>query len=201
MYPAFKRLFDVFGACLLLLGLLPLLGLVGVAILLTDGRPIFFTQVRAGRDGAPFRLYKFRTLQNGPKNPTRPLKYVTTLGAPLRRWAIDELPQLWNVLRGDMSLVGPRPVPLNQVHRYGPRERGRLRVRPGLTGWAQVQGRNALSWSERIDHDLWYVHHRTLKVDLQIVAQTPLVLLTGTGVYGSGGRNASFQSCQPDSDA
>jgi len=200
MYPVAKRLLDVFGASLLLLLLSLLLGMVALAIWGIDGRPVFFTQVRAGRDGAPFRLVKFRTLEPGPKDPTRPVAHTTRLGGPLRRWAIDELPQLWNVLRGEMSLVGPRPVPLSQAERYGPRERRRLRVRPGITGWAQVQGRNALSWPERIEHDRWYVRHRSLWIDLRILARTPLILLRGTGVYGPDGRTPSFSS-SPDPNA
>ena len=200
MYPVAKRLLDVLGASLLLLLLSPLLAVVALAIWGIDGRPVLFTQVRAGRGGAPFRLVKFRTLEPGPKDPTRPAAHTTRLGGPLRRWAIDELPQLWNVLRGEMSLVGPRPVPLSQAERYGPRERRRLRVRPGITGWAQVQGRNALSWPERIEHDRWYVRHRSLWIDLRILARTPLILLRGTGVYGPDGRTPSFSS-PPDPNA
>jgi lipopolysaccharide/colanic/teichoic acid biosynthesis glycosyltransferase len=200
MYPVAKRLLDVLGASLLLLLLSPLLAVVALAIWGVDGRPVFFTQVRAGRGGAPFQVYKFRTLEPGPKDPTRPAAHTTRLGGPLRRWAIDELPQLWNVLRGEMSLVGPRPVPLSQAERYGPRERRRLRVRPGITGWAQVQGRNALSWPERIEHDRWYVRHRSLWIDLRILGRTPLILLRGTGVYGPDGRTPSFSS-PPDPNA
>ena len=200
MYPVAKRLLDLLGASLLLLLFAPLLGMVALAIWGIDGRPVLFTQVRAGRGGAPFRLVKFRTLEPGPKDPTRPAAHTTRLGGPLRRWAIDELPQLWNVLRGEMSLVGPRPVPLSQAERYGPRERRRLRVRPGITGRAQVQGRNALSWPERIEHDRWYVRHRSLWIDLRILARTPLILLRGTGVYGPDGRTPSFSS-PPDPNA
>lgn len=197
MYPICKRLLDVVGAFVLLLLLSPLLGGVALAIWATDGRPVFFVQVRAGRGGAPFRLIKFRTLTRGPKDPTRPADHTIPIGEVLRRWAIDELPQLWNVLRGEMSLVGPRPVPLDQVARYGEHERLRLRVRPGLTGWAQVQGRNALSWPERIEHDRWYVQHRSLGTDLRILARTLPVLIRGTGVYGPDGRTPSFSS-SPD---
>jgi len=189
MYPVAKRLFDVVGASLLLVGLSPLLGLVALAIWGTDGRPVFFVQVRAGRDATPFRLIKFRTLTPGPKDPTRPADHTIQIGEVLRRWAIDELPQLWNVLRGEMSLVGPRPVPLSHVDRYGPRERLRLRVRPGLTGWAQIQGRNALSWPERIELDRQYVRSRTLGLDLYILGCTPGILFSGAGVTGRDGRN------------
>jgi len=194
MYPITKRLFDLVGAALLLIGLSPLLGLVALGIWWTDGRPVFFTQARAGRGGEPFRIFKFRTLEVGPKDPTRPSDYTIRLGDSLRRWALDELPQLWNVIRGDMSLVGPRPAPLSQVRRYGPRERLRLRVRPGLTGWAQIHGRNALSWPERIDRDRWYVHNRSLWTDLRILARTPVVIARGTGVYGPDGQTRPFSS-------
>ena len=200
MYPLAKRLLDVVGAALLLLGLSPLLGGVALAIWAVDGRPVLFTQRRAGRDGEPFRIYKFRTLETGPTDPTRPADHTIPLGDLLRRWALDELPQLWNVLRGEMSLVGPRPVPLSHVERYGPYERRRLHVRPGLTGWAQIQGRNALPWPERIEHDRWYVQHRSLGTDLRILARTLPVLIRGTGVYGPDGRTPSF-SASPDPHA
>lgn len=189
LYFVAKRLFDVSLAVALLLGLLPVLGIVALGIWLESGPPILFTQMRAGRDGKPFRLFKFRTLKLGPKDPTRPGDYTTSLGHPLRRWAIDELPQLWNVLRGDMSLVGPRPTLPEQVEKYSARERIRLRVRPGLTGWAQIHGRNALSWSERINYDIWYVRNRHFRLDLQIIIRTPKILIQGTGVYGPDDRN------------
>lgn len=187
-----KRILDCVGAATLLLLLTPVLALVVVALWVDDGRPIFFTQMRAGQHGESFRIYKFRTLHTGPKDPTRPTEHTTTLGEPLRRWAIDELPQLWNVLRGDMSLVGPRPVPLDQVAHYGTHERRRLHVPPGLTGWAQIHGRNALSWPERIELDIEYVEHYTPWMDLRILAHTPLVLIRGTGVYGPQQRNRRY---------
>lgn len=194
MYVATKRTVDALGALLLLMGLFPLLAGAAVAIWLVDGRPIFFSQSRIGRNGVPFRIVKLRTLKTGPKDPTRPAAHTTRIGPFLRRWAIDELPQLWNVLWGDMSLVGPRPALPEQGRTYGPRERIRLRVRPGLTGWAQIHGRNALSWPERIDHDLWYVRNRHLGIDLFILARTPAILIRGIGVYGPDGRTASFPS-------
>jgi lipopolysaccharide/colanic/teichoic acid biosynthesis glycosyltransferase len=191
-YPPTKRAFDGVGAALLLVVLAPLLAGVAAAVWWTDGRPVLFTQVRAGLGGVPFRIYKFRTLETGPTDPTRPAAHTTRLGGPLRRWALDELPQLWNVLRGEMSLVGPRPVPLEQVERYGPHERRRLKTPPGLTGWAQVHGRNALSWPERIELDVAYVRRRSLWMDLRILAATPRVLVRGTGVYGPQGRNQRY---------
>jgi lipopolysaccharide/colanic/teichoic acid biosynthesis glycosyltransferase len=198
-YTVSKRLFDVAGAALLLLILSPLLALVAAAIWLDDGRPVFFTQERAGRHGTLFHILKFRTLAPGPKDPTRPAAHTTRVGAPLRRWAIDELPQLWNVLRGDMSLVGPRPALPRQVQKYTPRQRTRLQVRPGLTGCAQVQGRNVLSWPERIRHDIWYIRHRGFWLDLKILGCTPLVLIRGIGVYGPDGRNPTVHP--PGSDS
>ncbi len=197
-YGFLKRTLDLVGASLLLLLLFPLLGLVAVGIWWEDGRPLLFTQLRAGRHGIPFRIYKFRTLETGPKDSTRPADYTTRIGAPLRRWAIDEWPQLWNVLRGDMSLVGPRPAPLDQVERYGTYERRRLHVRPGLTGWAQIHGRNAISWPTRIDYDIQYVQHRHLGWDLAILMWTPWILLRGTGVYGSNRQNESFSASSID---
>jgi lipopolysaccharide/colanic/teichoic acid biosynthesis glycosyltransferase len=196
-----KRAFDCVGAATLLLLLAPVLAVMAVALWLDDGRPILFTQMRAGQHGEPFRLYKFRTLHTGPKDPTRPADHTTTLGAPLRRWALDELPQLWHVLRGDMSLVGPRPAPLDQAAHYGPHERRRLHVPPGLTGWAQIHGRNALSWPERIEYDRWYVQNRSFPLDLYILLQTPRVLITGNGVYGPRNENSPFSSTPPSPHA
>ena len=191
-HPPTKRALDLVGASLLLLGLAPLLGLVALCIWLDDGRPLLFTQARAGCRGEPFRIFKFRTLTHEPDDPTHPSAYTIRTGDVLRRWALDELPQLWNVLRGEMSLVGPRPTLPEQVEQYGPHERTRLRVPPGLTGWAQIHGRNALSWPERIDLDVWYVQNRSLWLDLRILLYTPLIVLSGTGVEGEDGRNPAF---------
>lgn len=198
LYLIAKRVLDTGGALLLLVCLAPLLCVVSVWIWWDDGRPIFFVQTRAGQHGRPFRLLKFRTLSTSPTDPTQASAHTTTAGDVLRRWAIDELPQLWNVLRGDMSLVGPRPPLPEDLNQYGPRERIRLEVRPGLTGWAQIHGRNALSWPARIDHDIWYVRNRSLWLDLQILARTPPVLFRGQGVYGTDDRNPSFSSSPSD---
>jgi lipopolysaccharide/colanic/teichoic acid biosynthesis glycosyltransferase len=177
----------------------PLLMLIAGAIALFDGGAVFFMQQRAGQHGQPFRIYKFRTLRLGPKDPERPRAHCTRTGAFLRRWALDELPQLWNIVRGDMSFIGPRPTLLDQVRRYGAFERNRLHVKPGLTGWAQIHGRNALSWPERIRLDVWYVKHQSLWVDAEILLHTPRVLWRGTGVYGPTGANDAFAQSSPSS--
>ena len=193
-YPTTKRALDLVGASLLLLGLAPVFGLVALCIWLDDGNPILFTQTRAGGGGEPFRIFKFRTLTHEPDDPTRPSAHTTQVGGFLRRWALDELPQLWNVLRGEMSLVGPRPTLPEQVAQYDSYERTRLRMPPGITGWAQIHGRNALTWPERIDLDVWYVRNQGLFLDLWILLRTPLVLIRGTGVEGPDGRNPSFST-------
>jgi lipopolysaccharide/colanic/teichoic acid biosynthesis glycosyltransferase len=187
-----KRLFDIIGASLLLVGLFPLLATTALLIWIDSGRPIFFRQTRAGKNGIPFTILKFRTLKSDCGLTERPRQHETRLGGLLRRWALDELPQLWNILRGDMSLVGPRPTLLSQVEQYGPYERQRLAVRPGLTGWAQIHGRNAISWPERIDLDVWYVYHQSLWLDLSILARTPGILFSGTGVHGTDDHNPAF---------
>lgn len=199
-YSSYKPTLDRLGAMMALVFLSPLLlGIAGV-ILIVDGRPVLFTQQRAGRNGEPFRIYKFRTLRVGPKDLQHPKRYLTRTGAFLRHWALDELPQLWNVVRGDMSLVGPRPTLCEQAEAYGSFEGKRLRVKPGLTGWAQINGRNALSWPERIELDVWYVEHRSFWLDVRILMRTPFALLHGNGVYGPGGRNDTFPfSSSPES--
>lgn len=179
------------AALLLVLGL-PLLLLVAALIVAESGRPVLFRQTRIGYRGRPFDVIKFRTLHKGAHDPAAPRDRATWVGRALRRWSLDEWPQLWNVVRGEMSLVGPRPTLPDQVAAYGAFERRRLEVRPGLTGWAQIHGRNALSWPERIALDVWYVDHASLGLDLRILARTPGVLLSGRGVYGADDRNPDF---------
>lgn len=191
-YPVVKRGLDVVGAIVLLIGLSPLLGVVAACIWLEDGRPIFFTQDRAGHGGETFRIIKFRSLTQEPDAPARPTAYTTSVGQVLRRWGIDELPQLYNVLRGEMSLVGPRPPLVEDVHKYGREAQVRLQLRPGLTGWAQIHGRNSLTWKERIEFDVWYVRNYSFTVDLKILIWTLPALVQGTGVYGAGNRNPRF---------
>ena len=192
-----KRLFDVIGAGLLLGLSTPFSLLVAGLILAESGPPVLFRQERSGLRGRPFEVLKFRTLHAGAHDVGDPLSRVTRVGRLLRRWGLDELPQLWNVLRGEMSLVGPRPTLPEQTARYELFERRRLDVRPGLTGWAQIHGRNALSWPERIRLDVWYVEHASLRLDLYILLRTPGTLFRGEGVYGKGGRNEDFLEAGP----
>lgn len=194
--PAPQRLFErAVALCLLLLGA-PLLGSIAILIWHNDGRPVFFTQTRAGQNGVPFSILKFRTLDATVDSTCSPSEHVTSTGSVLRRWALDELPQLWNVVRGEMNLVGPRPVLPSETDGYDERAARRLDVRPGLTGWAQVHGRNSLDWSRRMELDLWYVQNRSVLLDLWIVAKTPLTLLSGEGVYGPGTNDPSSSAVQ-----
>jgi lipopolysaccharide/colanic/teichoic acid biosynthesis glycosyltransferase len=181
-------------AVLAALGLLlsaPVLAVAAVAIRLeTPGAPIY-RQRRVGFGGSRFSMYKLRTMVTG-SDPTseevwQPLlegdPRVTRVGAVLRRLSLDEVPNLVNVLRGEMAIVGPRPTIEEQVEQYTPRQRRRLEVRPGITGWAQVNGRGSLSWEERIELDVWYVDNRSLALDLRILARTARLILTGKGLY------------------
>jgi lipopolysaccharide/colanic/teichoic acid biosynthesis glycosyltransferase len=191
LYETAKRVLDVVGASALMAATWPVAAAVAAAIRAEGRGPVFFTQTRAGRHGRPFRLLKFRTLPPGAHDPARPDAAATPLGRALRRWGLDEWPQLVNVLRGEMSLVGPRPTLPAQVARYGPFERRRLAVKPGLTGWAQIHGRNRLPWPARIRLDVWYVEHRSLALDLRILARTPAALLRPDAT-GPDGRNFDF---------
>jgi lipopolysaccharide/colanic/teichoic acid biosynthesis glycosyltransferase len=171
----------------------PLLALSAVAIALEDGRPVLYRQERVGRNEEPFELLKLRTMVVGAETQgagfavDRGDARITRVGRILRKLSLDELPQLWNVLRGDMSLVGPRPTLAYQVERYTPRQHRRLDVKPGLTGWAQIHGRAALPWDERIELDVWYVEHRSPLVDLKILLRTPFALFSGTYKGATGG--------------
>ena len=184
-----KRGLDVFvSGCALVLSA-PVLAACLVAIRLeTHGHPVY-RQRRVGRDGEPFELYKLRTMVSGAESMGAGLALnvgdsrITRLGAILRRTSMDELPNLVNVLRGEMSIVGPRPTVQVQVDRYTERQRGRLSVLPGLTGWAQIQGRTSLPWSERIELDLWYVENASLALDLKILWRTVAMVLGGHGLY------------------
>jgi lipopolysaccharide/colanic/teichoic acid biosynthesis glycosyltransferase len=188
-----RRLFDLAGASLLLLLASPLLLLAAIAIKLDDGGPMLYRQRRVGKDGVDFELLKLRTMIVGAEKVgagfaiDRGDPRITRAGRTLRRLSIDELPQLWNVVRGDMSLIGPRPTLRYQVERYTPRQRRRLDVKPGITGWAQIHGRARLPWDERIELDVWYVERRSAWLDLKILARTPLALFHGTYKGETGG--------------
>jgi lipopolysaccharide/colanic/teichoic acid biosynthesis glycosyltransferase len=167
----------------------PVVALVALLIRLeSPGQPIY-TQTRVGKDGQLFSIYKLRTMVRGAEFTGAGLaiqegdERITRIGALLRRYSLDELPNLWNVLRGEMSIVGPRPTLAVQVEQYTDRQRGRLAVKPGITGWAQVNGRASLPWPERIELDLWYVEHRSLWLDLKILARTVRMVVGGEGIY------------------
>ena len=184
-----KRTVDLIVSFALLTALSPLLFAVGILLFLTMGRPILFRQRRAGRYGRPFLVYKFRTMTDERDTQGQPVadrERVTRVGRLLRLLSIDELPQLWNVLRGDMSLVGPRPLLMQYLERYSAEEMRRHQVKPGITGWAQVNGRNATSWQERIAQDVWYVENWRLALDARILVRTLRTVLAGEGVAHGG---------------
>jgi lipopolysaccharide/colanic/teichoic acid biosynthesis glycosyltransferase len=188
-----NRAADVVLASLGLALTSPLLGAAALAVKLEDGGPILYRQRRVGQDGAEFELLKVRTmvvdaekLGSGYAVDEGDAR-ITRTGRILRRLSIDELPQLWNVVRGDMSVIGPRPTLRYQVERYDERQRRRLEVKPGITGWAQIHGRASLPWEARIELDVWYVEHRSPKVDVEILARTPLALFSGTYKGETGG--------------
>lgn len=176
------------GLALALLVLLaPLLAALALALVLTQGRPALFRQWRAGLRGAPFPLYKLRTMR-APRFDGEPdAARLTRLGRWLRRSSLDELPGLWNVVRGEMNFIGPRPLLLDYLPRYSPEQARRHGLRPGMTGWAQVHGRNALDWEARLRLDVWYVDHASWRLDLRILWRTAGIVLAGTGI-GSPGR-------------
>jgi undecaprenyl phosphate N,N'-diacetylbacillosamine 1-phosphate transferase len=199
IYEISKRLFDFLSAILLMIITIPIWFLVILFIKLDDRGPIFFTQIRVGRGGRPFKILKFRSMVQNAENKglglavSRNDDRFTRIGKMIRAFSIDEIPQLINVLRGEMSLIGPRPTVPQQVDKYSDFQRRRLMVRPGLTGWAQVNGRNSISWEKRIELDVWYVDNRSLWLDLMIVFRTPLALLAnGDSHYGPGGVTQDF---------
>lgn len=188
-YEFSKRLLDVLVGLIGLILAAPVLGLASLFIGATMGRPVLFRQARPGLGGRPFTLYKLRTMREEVDAAGAPLPdgaRLTRLGGMLRRASLDELPQLWNVLRGDMSLVGPRPLLIEYLPLYSAEQARRHEVRPGVTGWAQVQGRNAVAWEERLRLDVWYVDHRNLMLDLWILGRTLAAVLSGRGVRQEG---------------
>jgi len=185
----FSRALDLGLASLLLALSSPLLALAALAIKLESRGPAFYRQRRVGIGGEPFDLWKLRTMVPGAEAMGAGIYVlegdprITRVGRVLRRLSLDELPNLVNVLKGDMAMVGPRPTIQEQVDRYTERQRRRLEVKPGITGWAQVNGRVSLPWPERIELDVWYVEHRSLRLDLKILALTAKLLVTGRGLY------------------
>ncbi len=187
-----KRLLDII---LVLIGAplwLPLMLIVACLVRLKLGAPVFFTQERAGLNGKPFRMIKFRSMRNGPGTDKERL---TKFGRFLRAASLDELPELLLVLRGTLSLVGPRPLPTIYLPRYSPEQARRHDVRPGITGWAQVNGRNLLSWEEKFRHDVWYVDHQSLILDLKILFLTVSAVFRHTGI--SAANEATMSEFKP----
>jgi len=183
------RLFDLIVATAALVITSPILAASALAIRVETPGPVIYRQRRVGRNGEPFEMLKLRTMVSGAETIGAGLAVnegdprITRAGALLRRFSLDELPNLINVLRGEMSIVGPRPTVQVQVDQYTDRQRRRLEVKPGITGWAQVNGRTSLPWHERIELDVWYVDHRSLKLDAQILARTVRMLVTSEGLY------------------
>jgi lipopolysaccharide/colanic/teichoic acid biosynthesis glycosyltransferase len=184
-----SRALDIVVSAVLLAVTAPLLAAAAIAIRLESRGPVFYRQLRVGRDGESFELWKLRTMVPGAESIGAGIYVIegdpriTRVGRLLRRFSLDELPNLVNVLRGEMALVGPRPTVQEQVDRYTDRQRRRLEVKPGITGWAQVNGRASLPWPERIELDVWYVEHRSLRLDLRILVRTARLLATGHGLY------------------
>ena len=184
-----KRAFDLVGAAAGLLLFAPLLGILAILVRRKLGSPVLFAQRRPGLNGKPFVMYKFRTMRDVSDKFGRPLPdadRLTPFGSWLRSTSLDELPELWNVLLGQMSLVGPRPLLMQYMERYTPEQARRHEVRPGVTGWAQVNGRNAISWDEKFALDVWYVDHQSLLLDLKIIGMTLRKVVARDGVTADG---------------
>jgi sugar transferase EpsL len=186
---ALKRVIDVVGASTALVVLSPLLAVVALLVRVRMGTPVLFRQQRPGRDGRPFEMTKFRTMtdRRGPDGELLPdADRLTALGKWLRRTSVDELPELLNVVHGDMSLVGPRPLLMQYLPLYSSEQARRHEVRPGITGWAQVNGRNAVTWDEKFELDVWYVDHRSTRLDVEILVKTVSQVISGHGVSAPG---------------
>lgn len=184
-----KRLFDVIVAGLGLIAVAPVLLVIAGIVRINLGRPVLFVQERPGLHGRPFRMYKFRTMldsRDADGTPRPDAERLTPTGRILRATSLDELPELWNVVRGEMSLVGPRPLLMEYLDLYTPEQMRRHEVRPGMTGWAQVNGRNALDWESRFRLDVWYVEHRNFLLDLRILALTVVRVLGARGIHEEG---------------
>lgn len=184
-----KRLFDLFASFFGLLFLSPVIAIVAWKIRKNLGSPVLFKQVRPGKDGKPFQMVKFRTMRDAVDaagNPLPDSERLTPFGNWLRSTSLDELPELWNVLKGDMSLVGPRPLLMEYLPLYNPEQYRRHEVRPGVTGWAQVNGRNAISWEEKFKLDVWYVNNQSFWLDIKILWLTVKKVLVRDGISAQG---------------
>jgi len=180
-----KRLFDLIVSLFLIIILSPVIFLTGLLVFAAAGRPILFKQLRPGHKGKPFTIYKFRTMRGQPNKTGEQLtdeERLTGMGLFLRRFSLDELPQLFNVLKGDLSFVGPRPLLMEYIPLYTPEQARRHDVKPGITGLAQVKGRNAITWEERFDLDVYYVDHRSFWLDMKILAHTVFKVITQEGI-------------------
>ena len=177
-----KRLFDIVVASASIVILSPLIAATAALIAWRLGRPVLFRQVRPGLGGKPFELVKFRTMRPFSERHRTDAERLTPLGRFLRSSSLDELPELWNVLKGEMSLVGPRPLLMEYIPLYSERQARRHEVRPGLTGWAQINGRNALSWTDKFELDVWYVDHRSFWLDIRILWRTLIAVLKRDGI-------------------
>jgi sugar transferase EpsL len=189
-----KRLFDLGVALPVLILLIPVLALLALLVRLKLGSPILFRQTRPGKQGKPFTVYKFRTMLDLHDRDGRPLpdeERMTPFGRILRSASLDELPEIWNVIRGDMSIVGPRPLLMKYLGRYTPEQARRHEVLPGITGWAQINGRNDISWEDKFALDVWYVDHLSLWLDIKIIAVTAWRVLTREGISQEGHVTAS----------
>jgi len=184
-----KRIFDVVFSGMGLVVLAPLMVVIAILIRITMGPPVLFRQTRPGLRGVPFTLFKFRTMRHAKSGELaikNDAQRMTKMGSFLRKCSLDELPELWNVLRGEMSLVGPRPLLMEYLARYTPQQARRMEVKPGITGWAQVNGRNALSWDEKFKLDVWYVDHQSFWLDMKILGMTALQVLARKGISAEG---------------
>lgn len=187
--PSMKRLFDLTVSLILFFGLSPIFIVIALLVKKKLGSPVIFKQVRPGLFGKPFYLYKFRTMTDEKDNQGELLPdYIrlTTFGKFLRKYSLDEYPQLWNVIKGDLSLVGPRPLLVEYLPLYTKEQSLRHNVRPGITGWAQINGRNSISWEEKFNLDVWYVHNRSFFLDMKILFQTIYKVLSSQGINQQG---------------
>ncbi|MGE3643980.1 MAG: sugar transferase [Beijerinckiaceae bacterium] len=194
-----KRLFDIFLLALSAIFVLPALLVVALLVRNRMGAPVFFRQTRPGLHGKPFKMIKFRTMRDAVDaqgNPLPDSERLTPLGKWLRSTSLDELPELWNVLKGDMSLVGPRPLLMEYLPLYSPEQARRHEVRPGVTGWAQINGRNAISWDEKFRLDVWYVDNQSIWLDLQIIWLTICKVIVKEGISAAG--EATMPKFEPD---